>query len=185
MKQIILAVLLAVVVGTASATDADQNSWSFMLRRKSTCANTYTTLIESKYYANNVTCKANVKLALQTYNKTACPDTKQGSLVWTCMSGFDSTTNQTNSALINDWTAFLSGCEVLYIADRANTAESESGFVWLDNSCFGRYVNMNQFVNYLRGTGDSGGNAEMNVIRFFHIMIAVVAAMFLAQWQSS
>ncbi|GLI70900.1 hypothetical protein VaNZ11_015926 [Volvox africanus] len=184
MKQVVIAVLLAVIVGTASATDPDQNSWNFMIRRNSKCNGTYETLIESKYYSTNVTCKTNVKLALETYNKAACPDTKQGSLVWTCMSGYDFTTGQTNKALINDWTAFLSGCEVLYIADRKNTAESESTFVWLNNSCFGRYSNMDQFVSYLRGTGSSGGNAEKNVISSFHVLIAVIVAMFLTYWQA-
>ncbi|GIL55957.1 hypothetical protein Vafri_11420, partial [Volvox africanus] len=185
MKQAVLAVLLAVVVGTASATDPDQNSWSYMIRRNRNCNGTYTSLIESRYYSTNLTCKKNVKLALVTYNKASCPETKQGSLVWACMSGYDYTTAQTNKTIINDWTAFLSSCEILYIADRANTAESESTFVWLNNSCFGRYVNMDQFVSYLRGTGSSGSNAEKNVISFFHVMMTVVVAMFLPYWQAS
>ncbi|GLI66906.1 hypothetical protein VaNZ11_010933 [Volvox africanus] len=106
MKRVVLAVLLAVIVGTASATDPDQNSWSCLLRISRKCNGTYATLFESKYYSNNVTCKTNVKLALEAYNKAACPDTNRA-LMWTCISGNDFRTGQTNKALINDWTAFL------------------------------------------------------------------------------
>ncbi|EFJ43659.1 hypothetical protein VOLCADRAFT_106762 [Volvox carteri f. nagariensis] len=148
MKLGLLIALLAAVVGVASAQQANQNSWSYMANRNTQCPTSYSRIIESRYFANNETCKSAVKAALSTYDKSQCPDTSKYSLVWTCMSGWNG--NTTDPARINDWSTFLSGCELLYIAQRANTAESEDGFVWIDNSCFGRYVNMAKFVEYLQ-----------------------------------
>jgi hypothetical protein len=63
---------------------------------------------------------------------------------------------------------------------RVNTAESEDGFQWIDNSCFPRFNNMAAFVAYLRSTDptaysrDSGGSATALSTGGLHMLLAVL-----------
>ncbi|GFR46997.1 hypothetical protein Agub_g8651 [Astrephomene gubernaculifera] len=182
MRVILLAAVIAIAAGMASATDADQNSWDFMVRKTASCANVYNATIESPYYKNNAVCKTQVMLALDTYNVSKCPSTATGSTVWKCMSGWNGTA--INQKLVNAWTSFLTSCEVLYIAQRVNTAESEDGFQWLDNSCFPRFTNLAAFNTYLTtAPGNSSttpspasNSAGMNGVSLLKIIFGVVAA---------
>ncbi|KAG2425751.1 hypothetical protein HYH02_014967 [Chlamydomonas schloesseri] len=184
MNTMLVAVLALVALGAASAQTTaavDQNSWGFMLRRDASCATRYQTLIEDPFYANDPLCKAQVKRALETYVKADCPNTAAAtSSVWKCMSGFNATSGQVAQARVDAWTTFLKGCEVLYIAQRVNTAESEDGFQWRDNSCFGRFKSMDEFVAYLKNTkGDGGGSAGSVFVSALNVVLALALALFL------
>ncbi|KXZ46651.1 hypothetical protein GPECTOR_41g615 [Gonium pectorale] len=172
------AIALFAVLGVASVSALpDQNSWSFMLRQPTgaQCATRYTALIEQPYYSNDPTCAALVKTAITTYNVSACPSTKPLSQVWKCMNGWNGTV--ADAGRVNAWVTFLTNCELLYIAQRLNSAESESGFVWQDNSCFARYNGMGAFASYLTST--TPGSAGSIFVSMLHVLLAVVAALLL------
>ncbi|PNW88004.1 hypothetical protein CHLRE_01g010400v5 [Chlamydomonas reinhardtii] len=185
MNSMLVAVLALAAFGAASAQTTtaaiDQNSWSFMLNRDASCATRYQTLVEDPFYANDLICKTQVKRALETYVKTDCPSTTApSSTVWRCMSGYNATSGQVDQNRIDAWTTFLKGCEVLYIAQRVNTAESEDGFQWRDNSCFGRFKSMDEFVAYLKNTqGGDGGSAGSVFVSALNVVLALALALFL------
>ncbi|KAG2453185.1 hypothetical protein HYH02_002509 [Chlamydomonas schloesseri] len=109
------------------------------------CVNKYSTLIEPFFAAEG--CSALVKTALETTVRTQCPSTAVGSIVWTCMNGWNGTAVDPGKVLA--WISFIRGCEILYIAQRVNSAESEDGFMYLDNSCFPRFTSAAAFEAYL------------------------------------
>ncbi|PNH08995.1 hypothetical protein TSOC_004406 [Tetrabaena socialis] len=166
----------------SAAQTVNQNSWSYMLQRNNgqQCAVRYADLIETKYFSADAECRTQVKMALETYSKADCPSTAYPSKVWRCMSGYNGTVVQ--QARIADWTTFLTSCEVLYIAQRLNTAESEDGFQWRDNSCFPRFNNMAAFVNYLKTTsttGGDGGGAGSTAVNLLYPVLATLVALLL------
>ncbi len=64
---------------------------------------------------------------------------------------------------------------------RVNTAESEDGFQWRDNSCFGRFKSMDEFVAYIKNTnsGGGGGSAGSVFVSALNVVLALALALFL------
>ncbi|KAG2500793.1 hypothetical protein HYH03_001555 [Edaphochlamys debaryana] len=150
-----------------------------------TCADRYAAL-ETKWYSTDSECKAQVKLALETYTRSECPSTAPLSKVWTCMNGWSN--GEVNGELVNDWIQFLKRCELLYIAQRDQTAESEDGFKWIDNSCFSRFKSLGEFNTYITNpdsglgstTGGNPGSATSAVPSFWTFVFGGAAALMLA-----
>lgn len=67
-----------------------------------------------------------------------------------------------------------------WLSQRVNTAESEDGFQWRDNSCFGRFKSMDEFVAYLKNTqGGDGGSAGSVFVSALNVVLALALALFL------
>lgn len=146
-RLLLLAVLAAAAVSLCAAqTSNTQNTYNGMVARTPSCATKYSTL-ESTFYGTDAACKSSVKNAIQTYVKTNCPDVTYDSQVWKCMSGWNGTAAA--AARVDAWVQFVKGCEIFYIANRIGSSETESGFTWIDNSCFPKFNDVAQFQKYL------------------------------------
>lgn len=158
-KCVLLVAALAGFVAFCAAQTADQNSLDAMARNTNTgatCSSKYQAL-EAKYYPAGSECQVAVYSALKTYVKTNCPSTVGNSTVWKCMSGWNGVTYDANR--VEDWRLFVKNCEILYIANRKDTGESEDGFRWIDNSCFPRFNDLTQFISYLQTGRVQSGSA--------------------------
>lgn len=158
-SSLLLAVLAAAAATLCAAQAPTQNTYDGMVARLPSCATKYATL-ENTYYSSDPTCKVAVKTAMQAYvnAKATCPDTSFNSQVWKCMNGWNGTAP--SAARVNDWITFVKGCEIFYIGNRLGSAETESGFSYKDNSCFGRFNDVSNFADYLNtGAAQRFGSA--------------------------
>lgn len=192
----VVAAALSVVLATAQLrqNSPDQNTWAAMARVKPDCTNKYQSTVQALYDASgNTTCKDLVFNTLNTVknvNGATCPATTSGSPVWQCMSGWNG--QSTNQAYVSAWRDFVINCEILYIANRVNTGESEDGFQWRDNSCWQRFNDMQSFLNYLSnapqqntdgtvggGGGGGGGAGAASINALALVGASLVAIMML------
>ncbi|KAL6759751.1 hypothetical protein V8C86DRAFT_2568449 [Haematococcus lacustris] len=169
------AAVTAVVLGLLCLCSAQdlQNTLQDPKITGGACSVQYRQIIAAHYATANLTsCSALITTALNTTVKSQCPPSTIGSPVQRCMN--------TTKAAADSWASWVRGCEIMYVANRAGSGESEEGFTYKDNSCFPIFNSFNDFSSWLYGRQVGSSAAGMRVAYF--TVLAALALFGFVMW---
>lgn len=167
---LVLAVAAVLLAGHAQAQTAPtQNTLSDAKIQTTSCLAGYNAIIRN-FYATDAECSALVTRALNTTVKAQCPPTTVGSPVHRCM-------NKNGTVAVTDaWSSWVRGCEIMYIANRGGSGESEEGFKYVENSCFPIFNSFSDFVRWLTDASPYGGVQATLAASSLHVSLASMLA---------